>query len=354
MAVLEQSRRDFLRTAGLGAAAFAMPRALRAVAPESKRPNILFLFTDDQRHDTIGALGNPHIKPPPSRPPGPPLVHVLPGLQLRSQQRGGLHSGPQHGHDRQDMVPLRRRLPRQGPRPDHAQGVPSGRHLHDYYAVITGMDHELDRLIQSIDDLGLSGSTLIVFSSDQGIALGSHGLMGKQSLYEDVQKVPLLIAGPGIKPGSSDAFAYLHDLLSTFCELADLPAPENIDGISLAPVLAGKQTAVRDTITLAYCDTQRSVRNDRWKLIRLPQINKSMLFDLANDPHETTDLASDPEKNKIMERMTAMLRKEQQRLGDTLPLTAVHPKPAAFTPRKPRIKTAFPAGGLAPGAGPRK
>ena len=87
--------------------------------------------------------------------------------------------------------------------------------LHDYYALISSMDHDIGRLLDGLDELKLTDETIVIFSSDQGIAIGSHGLMGKQNIYEDTMKVPLLLAGPGIARGESDALAYIHDIFPT-------------------------------------------------------------------------------------------------------------------------------------------
>ena len=227
------------------------------------------------------------------------------------------------------------------------------RHLHDYYALISSMDHDIGRLLDTLDRLSLSEQTLIVFSADQGVALGSHGLMGKQNLYEDTQKVPLLLAGPGIARGESSALVYVHDIYPTVCDLVSAAPPVDIDGKSLAPIMAGNQSAIRDRLMLAYCDTQRSLRDDRWKLIRLPQINRTQLFDLKADPRETRDLADDPSHRQTIQRMMTLLAAEQKRYGDTLPLTSENPQPAEFIAPREKLPTAYPAGGLAPGEAER-
>ncbi len=223
------------------------------------------------------------------------------------------------------------------------------RHLFDYYALITDMDRDIGRLLDLLDRSGLATNTIVVFSSDQGIALGSHGLFGKQNLYEDTQRVPFLIAGPGIRPGRSGALAYLHDLFPTLCELAGLPPPADIQGRSFAPVLRGEATAHRETLRLAYGDTQRSMREARWKLIRYPQINRQTLFDLQNDPREMHDLAADPQHASMIGRLSTLLKAEQRLDGDCLPLVSRAPQPAAFTPPDRKLPTPWPAGGLAPG-----
>ena len=226
------------------------------------------------------------------------------------------------------------------------------RQLHDYYSLITGMDRDIGRLMEALDQQSLTSNTIVVFTSDQGIALGSHGLMGKQNLYEDTQRVPLLVSGPGISKGRSKALVYLHDLFPTLSELAGAEAPQNIDGKSLGPILSGKATKVRDSLVTAYTDTQRAVRDERWKLIRFPQINRQLLFDLEKDPHELQDLAGDKSLFGEIGRLSGLLKAEQQRLGDKLSLVSAKPKPVDFVAPQGMLPTPFPSGGLAPGIAP--
>jgi arylsulfatase A-like enzyme len=224
------------------------------------------------------------------------------------------------------------------------------RHLFDYYALITSMDADIGRLLDKLDALGLNENTIIIFSSDQGLAMGSHGLMGKQSLYDDVMKVPMLFAGPGIPKGQSDALIYIHDVYPTVCDLVGAEQPPKIDGQSFAPAIKGEKAQTRNHLLFAYQDTQRAIRDDRWKLIRYPQINRTQLFDLKNDPWENNNVAANSEHedriNNMMDRMAQGLKQ----LGDDLPLTSENPKPAEFIPPQKKKKTAHPAGGLAPGS----
>ena len=206
------------------------------------------------------------------------------------------------------------------------------KHLHEYYAVVSGLDHHIGRLLQALRDQGLYDNTLIVFSSDHGLAVGSHGLMGKQSLYEHSMKPPLIFTGPGVPRGQSDALVYLLDLFPTVCDLVGAKVPDGLDGKSLAPVLRGKADRVRDTLFTAYRDVQRAVRDERWKLIRYPHLNKSQLFDLKNDPDERKDLADDPAQAKQAERLTGLLADWQKHLGDKTPLTSEKPRDPKFVP----------------------
>jgi len=164
------------------------------------------------------------------------------------------------------------------------------KHLHDYYADITGLDAHIGRLLKALKASGEYENTVIIFSSDHGLALGSHGLMGKQSLYEHSMKSPLIFSGPGIPHGSSDALVYLYDIFPTVCEMVGTEVPQGLDAESVWPVISGTKPQIRETLFTSYKDVQRSVRDERWKLITYPQINVSQLFDLKNDPEETKKL----------------------------------------------------------------
>jgi arylsulfatase A-like enzyme len=204
-----------------------------------------------------------------------------------------------------------------------------------YYASITYLDAQVGRVIQALKDAGQYDHTLIILAGDNGLSLGEHGLLGKQNLYEfGGMHVPLVFAGPGIPKGETDALVYLYDIFPTVCELTGTPVPRPLDGKSLADVIAGKTRKVRDCLFTWYRNVQRAVRDDRWKLIRYPQINKTQLFDLQNDPREMNDLAAKPEHAAKVKEMTALLEKAQAEAGDVCPLTSEHPADAAWSPDK--------------------
>lgn len=206
------------------------------------------------------------------------------------------------------------------------------RHLHDYYAVITGLDREIGKLIEQLRAKGEIENTVIVFTSDNGLALGSHGLMGKQNLYDHSMKVPLIVAGPGIRAGNSEALVYLLDLFPTLCDLAGLAIPNGLDGISLKPVIDGKAERVRESLFLAYRDVQRAIRDERFKLIRYPQINRTQLFDLTDDPNEMRDISGVNGQAERIARMTGLMTDWQRKLGDTQALSVSDPRSGAWTP----------------------
>ncbi len=208
--------------------------------------------------------------------------------------------------------------------------------LADYYACVTGLDHHIGRIFAELRARGEWDNTIIIFTGDNGLSLGEHGLFGKQNLYEfGGMHVPCVIAGPGIPHGRSEALVYLMDLFPTFCDFAGAKVPAGVEARSLVPVVQGRATKVRDALYTAYRDVQRAVRDDRWKLIRYPQVDRTQLFDLAADPLELNNLAAEPAHAARLATMTALLRAEMERYGDTAPLAVANPKPAAWTPPAP-------------------
>jgi arylsulfatase A-like enzyme len=202
------------------------------------------------------------------------------------------------------------------------------KHLHDYYGCISSIDHQIGRILAVLQEMGELENTIIIFTSDHGLAMGSHGLFGKQNLYDHSMKSPLIFAGPGIPKGQSDAFAYLYDIYPTTVELVRGKSPAGLDGKSLAPVMQGKQAAVRDTIFLAYRDVQRAVRKEDWKLIRYPKVNYNQLFNLKDDPDELKNLAADPAQAKRVSELMGLLAQQQKLFSDPSPLIVANPEPA--------------------------
>jgi arylsulfatase A-like enzyme len=168
------------------------------------------------------------------------------------------------------------------------------RELAAYYAVIEDMDAQLGRILAALDAAGQREHTVIIFSSDHGLALGSHGLMGKQNQYEHTIGVPLLMAGPGIPAGRRvDAQCYLRDLFPTTCELAGVPVPDTVEGRSLMPVLRGEVKEVYPHVVGCWQDVQRMIREGNWKVICYPKAQRWQMFNVANDPDELNDVLRD-------------------------------------------------------------
>jgi arylsulfatase A-like enzyme len=204
-----------------------------------------------------------------------------------------------------------------------------------YYASITYWDAQVGRVIEALKKAGQFENTVFVVAGDNGLSLGEHGLLGKQNLYESGgMHVPLIFAGPGIRKGETAALAYLYEVYPTLCELAGAPVPAGLDARNLAPVIKGRQAKVRDCLFTAYRNCQRSIRDDRWKLIRYPLVDVTQLFDLQSDPHEMRNLAGDPaHKDKVGELMASLV-KAQKEYGDSSPLSVSNPQPAEWKPGK--------------------
>ncbi|MGH9767557.1 MAG: sulfatase-like hydrolase/transferase [Blastocatellia bacterium] len=201
--------------------------------------------------------------------------------------------------------------------------------LAEYYGLITHMDEQIGRILAALEKTGQAGNTIIIFAADNGLALGSHGLLGKQSVFEHSMRTPLILSGPGIPRGkSTTAFTYLHDLFPTLCDTLGIQPPADLEGESLRPLWEGRKTRVRDSVFLPYIQIQRAVRDQRWKLIAYPKIGHLQLFDLQNDPHETTNLIARPESAPRVERLMKLMKQWQARVGDTLVLPSANTTPA--------------------------
>ncbi|HCU86229.1 MAG TPA: choline-sulfatase, partial [Verrucomicrobiales bacterium] len=186
-----------------------------------------------------------------------------------------------------------------------------------YYAVLDHIDHQVGRLLGQLRRDGRLDNTFVIFTSDHGLALGSHGLMGKQNMYDHSIKVPFIFAGPGIARGvRTGAFGYLRDMFPTTCELAGIAIPKTVQSRSLAPVLLGKQKTVHRLGYGYFRDVQRMVRDENWKLIFYPKLKKYQLFDLVNDPNELNNLAEAASQMPRMKRMRQVMARWFHDEGD--------------------------------------
>ncbi len=197
-----------------------------------------------------------------------------------------------------------------------------------YFRQVENMDQQVGRIVQALADTGRLDRTIIIFSSDHGLALGSHGLMGKQNQYEHTINVPLVMAGPGIPEGKRFvAQSYLRDLYPTICDLTGVAIPDSLQAVSLVPVLRGNVKEVRDGIFGYFTDTQRMLRDaDGWKLIWYPQQQRYQLFNVSTDPDELHDRVGEPEQQARVSRMRTRLVSWQREHQDPLLLAAAEPE----------------------------
>ncbi|HAV61561.1 MAG TPA: choline-sulfatase, partial [Verrucomicrobiales bacterium] len=103
-------------------------------------------------------------------------------------------------------------------------------HRQEYYAIITHMDAQIGRILDALEATGKADNTHIFFTADHGLAVGHHGLLGKQNMYEHSLRPPLIVAGPGIPRGRRiEARVYLQDIMPTTLELAGAPVPDHVE-----------------------------------------------------------------------------------------------------------------------------
>jgi len=168
----------------------------------------------------------------------------------------------------------------------------------EYYAIITHLDKQIGRILKALEESGEMDNTYIFYSADHGLAVGNHGLIGKQNMYDHSIRVPLFVIGPDVpKNKKLDVDVYLQDIMASSLDLADFQKPEYIEFNSLMPFVRGDQTESNyKAIYGCYQkDLQRMVRKDGFKLIVYPHGKTMRLYDLVNDPDEMNDLSHQPE-----------------------------------------------------------
>ena len=207
------------------------------------------------------------------------------------------------------------------------------KHIQEYYAVISHLDEQVGRIITYMENENMLENTYIVFTSDHGLSVGQHGLIGKQSLYDHSVRVPMIITGPGIKKNRKiKEDIYLQDIMPTTLDLAGIRIPSSVDFKSLKTVLfEEKNKKIYDGIygTFGCCssenynDYQRMIRKDDFKLMLFP-INKRLeLYDLKNDPNEIKNLALNEEYKHKIKILFDDLIELQKSVNDTLNLKEI-------------------------------
>jgi len=329
-------------------------------ASGDKRPFLIY-YGFSHPHDTrdgtpellakYGSVhhGNPKSPPPSSdkQPPLPtsylpahPFPHGHPGLRDETTVSGVW--------ERRDPATIRNETGRQ-------------------YACSENIDVQIGRVLDRLKASGELDDTYVVYTADHGMAIGRHGLQGKQNLYQHTWRVPFIVKGPNIKPGSRvEGNIYLLDVLATLCDLAGIPAPESNEGLSFKPVLEGRSTSIRDVLYGVYNGGtkpgMRSVKRGDWKLIKYDvldgAVRQTQLFNLAENPHEflaehhdpavatltgltpsadQRNLAGDPRYADKLREMEDLLLAEMRRLDDPYRLWN-QPAAEAAPPPEPEAK----------------
>ena len=192
------------------------------------------------------------------------------------------------------------------------------KHRQEYYAIITHLDREIGRILDQLKKSGLEEKTLVIFAADNGLSCGHHGLMGKQNVYEHSMRVPLVFSGYGIpKNEKRDCLNYMQDLVPTVYDIAGIRIPEHVDFRSLVPALEDAHAVHYPAVYGAYRNHQRMVRNDRYKLVFIPEARTAYLFDLIDDPQEMRNLYGDPAFDEVVAGLVEVYKKLAAEAGDT-------------------------------------
>lgn len=193
------------------------------------------------------------------------------------------------------------------------------KHITEYYAMITHVDRRVGDIIKALKETGEYENTIIVFAGDNGLAVGQHGLMGKQNVYEHSVRIPLMIksAGSNTQGKISDKLCYLIDVFPTVCEMVGTDIPSSVDGVSLVPAI-NEDKPVRDYLYYSYMDNQRAVSDGEWKLCEynVKGVRTTQLFNLKNDPWEMNNLAGEKKYGKIIKKLRKQMSLEQVETKD--------------------------------------
>jgi len=197
----------------------------------------------------------------------------------------------------------------------------------EYYAIISHMDSQIARMLDAVEKSGKADNTYIFFTADHGLAVGYHGLIGKQNMYDHSVRPPMIVVGPDIPADKKlDMDIYLQDIMPTTLELAGLDIPEYVEFQSMLPYLREERNeSSYDAVYGCYKDLQRMIRDDGYKLIAYPYAEKLRLFDIEKDPLEMNDLAEDPEKQQLVSELFLKLESLGKEMDDTLDIRSFFP-----------------------------
>jgi arylsulfatase A-like enzyme len=208
------------------------------------------------------------------------------------------------------------------------------RYIWAYYRMVEMVDVQVKRILNALDEAGLTDNTLVIFTGDHGDGCAAHRWNQKMILYEEVINIPLLMAGPGIEPGRVDASHLVSnglDSYPTICEMVGLPVPAHVEGRSLLPLCSdGAEKAdwrdelVVETALTAETGPANPLRNaarallrGNWKYSVYTWARyREQLADLKTDPGEMTNLAVDPANRDEILEMRRHLQEWKERTGD--------------------------------------
>ena len=201
--------------------------------------------------------------------------------------------------------------------------VPFTPYERQYFQTLNGADYNLGRILDALDELGLSENTIVIYTKDNGSFFGEHGLTDKRYAYEDSLRLPLLLRYPklGLKGKVMDQTVLNLDFAETVLDFAGVPIPSQMQGRSWKPLLTEAASDWRKSFYYEYfvdsmfpnISPVQALRTDTAKLIIYPgHEDWNELFDLQKDPFETNNLIKNPESADLLEKLKSEFLKEQQ------------------------------------------
>ena len=199
-------------------------------------------------------------------------------------------------------------------------------HTQEYYASITHVDAQIGVIMDALKKSGKMNNTYIFFTADHGLAMGRHGLLGKQSLFDHSIRPPMIVIGPEIpKNNKVEADVYLQDVMATSIEIAGIEKPEYVEFNSFLDLAKGEtEKSHYNAIYGAYLKVNRMIRKDGFKLLVYPTLNKVLLFDLKKDPEEMNDISEYPTNKEKVKFLFTELLQLQKDMDDPLDLTNIY------------------------------
>ena len=189
-------------------------------------------------------------------------------------------------------------------------------YTHAYYAAIHFVDALTGKLVEALEEQGLADDTIVVFTGDQGFMLGEHGHWHKSSMFEESQRVPLIIADPRSKERGKQVLglAGLIDIYPTLCDLARIEPKHDLSGISLRPQLNDVTAKTKPHEFIMGSPKGYTIRTERYAYTewrkKLTKTDHAMLYDLKKDPQQFTNLVDDPAYEGIRQELKAKLDQE--------------------------------------------
>lgn len=196
-------------------------------------------------------------------------------------------------------------------------------YIWSYYRHVEMVDAEIGRVLQALDDSGEAENTVIIFTSDHGEGRGRHQMVLKNYLYEEAEKVPLMVSWPGRIPEGKQDMAHLVsglDIAPTMCDYAGVKPPQGVLGRSLKPILEGKTVEWHEFVAAEVQKIGRMIRTPNYKYVAYSGDPVEQLFDMKADPGETKNLAGVSQYDTILEDHRKLLREWEERL-DVAPET---------------------------------